>query len=229
MDQPAFLGIIMLDTDFPRLAGDVGNPDTFDFPVRHEVVPGASVEQIVIDGRPNESLCKKFVDTAQNLEKQGAVGLVTSCGFLSVIQNDLAKAVNIPVISSVLMLVPLISASIGNTSVGIVSADSTKLSSSALTSAGIDPNQVHIIGMEHSPQFNNLIYQPKNFSKHKLANEFEAAVELLLTEQPQISALVLECTNLQPYAQHVIDNFNLPVYGIVQAANLIWQGYQSKY
>ena len=36
------LGVLMLDTRFPRVVGDIGNPLTFDFPVRYEVVRGAS-------------------------------------------------------------------------------------------------------------------------------------------------------------------------------------------
>jgi hypothetical protein len=32
------LGVLMLDTRFPRVKGDIGNPATFDFPVRYRVV-----------------------------------------------------------------------------------------------------------------------------------------------------------------------------------------------
>lgn len=46
----SFIGIIMLDTIFPRIKGDIGNPATFDFPVRYRVVKGASPERMVIKG-----------------------------------------------------------------------------------------------------------------------------------------------------------------------------------
>jgi hypothetical protein len=32
------LGIIMLNTRFPRVVGDIGNPSTFAFPVRYQIV-----------------------------------------------------------------------------------------------------------------------------------------------------------------------------------------------
>ena len=36
--RPRTLGVLMLETRFPRPVGDIGNPETFVFPVRHSVV-----------------------------------------------------------------------------------------------------------------------------------------------------------------------------------------------
>ena len=41
MEHNRPLGILMLDTKFPRIPGDVGNPDTFPFPVKKLLVEGA--------------------------------------------------------------------------------------------------------------------------------------------------------------------------------------------
>ena len=43
------VGILMLDTKFPRIAGDMGNAMTFPFPVRYHRVTGASPERVVRD------------------------------------------------------------------------------------------------------------------------------------------------------------------------------------
>jgi len=43
------VGILTLDTVFPRIPGDVGNATTFDFPVRFAVVRGASPRRVVHD------------------------------------------------------------------------------------------------------------------------------------------------------------------------------------
>ena len=40
------LGIIMLDTKFPRLRGDVGNARTWPFPVSPRIVGGALPERM---------------------------------------------------------------------------------------------------------------------------------------------------------------------------------------
>lgn len=41
------IGILMLDTIFPRLPGDIGNAETFDFPVKYKIVKGAQPNKIM--------------------------------------------------------------------------------------------------------------------------------------------------------------------------------------
>ena len=45
--QAGFLGVVMLDTRFPRPPGDVGHPATFRGAVRHLRVPGAFPREVV--------------------------------------------------------------------------------------------------------------------------------------------------------------------------------------
>ena len=47
MPEVPALGIIMLNTRFPRVVGDIGNPKTFAFPVRYRIVEQATVDQVV--------------------------------------------------------------------------------------------------------------------------------------------------------------------------------------
>ena len=49
------LGIIMLDTRFPRPPGDVGNAATWPFPVQYRIVRGAHPSRIMGD-KPDAAL-----------------------------------------------------------------------------------------------------------------------------------------------------------------------------
>ena len=46
----ASLGILSLDTKFPRIHGDIGNAETWPFPVLYKIVEGASPDMVVRKG-----------------------------------------------------------------------------------------------------------------------------------------------------------------------------------
>src|SRR6266480_815142 len=89
------VGILMLDTRFPRIPGDMGNAATFPFPVRYHRVAGAVPDLVVRRGA--EGLLPAFVDGARQLEREGVGAITTNCGFLIKFQRDLAAAVKVPV------------------------------------------------------------------------------------------------------------------------------------
>ena len=55
----------MLDTRFPRGVGDIGNPATFDFPVRYKTAHGASPQRVVRERDP--ALLRPFIDAGRVL------------------------------------------------------------------------------------------------------------------------------------------------------------------
>lgn len=105
------IGVITLDTLFPRILGDVANATTFDFPVRFKKVEGATGKRVVKEADP--TLLEPFIAAAQELEREGVMAITTTCGFLAMFQEELSNAVNIPFFASSLMQVPLVSRIIG--------------------------------------------------------------------------------------------------------------------
>jgi len=105
------VGILMLDTLFPRIPGEIGHAATFPFPVIHKVVHGASPKRVVLEGDP--SLVEPFVTAARELEEMGVRAITTSCGFLALFHRQIAETIRVPFIASSLMQVPLVSRSGG--------------------------------------------------------------------------------------------------------------------
>ncbi len=91
------LGVLMLDTNFPRPVGDIGNPASFDHPVIYRRLPGAIVSRIVTDRPLADELVDHFIEQARALEKDGATLITTSCGFLFPLQSRIQAAVSVPV------------------------------------------------------------------------------------------------------------------------------------
>src|SRR5664279_2180902 len=97
------LGVVMLDTRFPRLRGDIGCAGTFAHPVRYRVVQGAVPKRVVIEG--DRSLLEPFIAAARALEAEGCAAIATSCGFLALFQDEMQAAVGVPMWTSSLLLV----------------------------------------------------------------------------------------------------------------------------
>src|SRR5688572_15199686 len=86
------LGILMLDTRFPRPPGDVGNALTWPFPTQYRIVTGAH-QQRIMGAKPDPTLLAPFLEAARDLEALGVRAITTSCGFLAAFQRELAAAV----------------------------------------------------------------------------------------------------------------------------------------
>ena len=130
------IGILVLDTVFPRIPGDIGHAGTFPFPVLYHKVRNASPARVVREGDP--ALLEGFVAGARTLEASGVLAITTSCGFLALFQRQLAEAVRVPVFTSALQLVPLVSRMLGpDRAVGVLTVDGLALGPRHLAGAGI--------------------------------------------------------------------------------------------
>jgi hypothetical protein len=218
------VGIIMLDTRFPRIWGDIGNPDTFDFPVRFAVVKGASPDRIV--RRPDPSLIDPFIQAGQALIQDGAVVISTSCGFLSLFHTQLTRALTVPVFSSSLLQIPLARAVISPLKkVAIITANRSALTPEHLSAIGIDGRGLVFAGMEHAPEFSSVFLGDKpTLDQDRCTVEMQAATEQLIRQHPDVGAIVLECTNMPPYARVVRKTAGgLPVFDVVTMINYAWR------
>ncbi len=225
-DTP-FLGVLMLDTAFPRILGDAGNAASYPFPVRISIVDGAGALDIVKPGGPNDDLLEGFIEAARQLEEEGAIGLISTCGFLVHFQSRLAQAVNVPIIMSGLSLFPLLRSAVGNRPIGVLTASTASLTSGALDAAQIDPDQVHVAGFEGCPAFADTILTSEATPSQAFDAEAIEAYAVqnarkLIGQYPNIGCILLECGNLPPYAPAIRDATGLPVFSIMDAAHMFW-------
>lgn len=193
-----FLGVLMLDTRFPRPPGDVGNPATFErhgIAVRLLVIEGASPERIVKEADP--SLLQPFVDGALRLAAQGAAMLTTSCGFLAAYQQVLACAVLVPVVTSSLLQCRAFAHP------GILTFDADSMSQGILDAAGV-PQGTPVQGVQPGCEFHRRILN--NEARLDLVEAERNVVDAarrLVALHPEVEDIVMECTNMPPYRDAV--------------------------
>jgi Asp/Glu/Hydantoin racemase len=209
----ARLGILMLEARFPRIPGDMGNALTWPFPVLYRVVRGASPQRVVMEGATG--LLDAFLAAAGELVDLGVDGITTNCGFLSIYQAELAQRCRVPVATSSLMQVPLVQATLPpGKRVGVLTVNAQTLTSAHLTAAGA-PADTPVMGTEGGREFTRvLIKNEPRLDVAAAARDIVDAGKALVAKHPEVGAIVLECTNMCPYAAVLRDEVGLPVYDI---------------
>jgi Asp/Glu/hydantoin racemase len=208
------LGILMLEARFPRIPGDMGNAGTWPFPVLYRVVRGASPERVVLQGA--RGLLPDFVAAAQDLVAQGAEAITTNCGFLSLFQREIAAAVGVPVATSSLMQVPWVQATLPpGRRVGVLTVSKGSLTPAHLEAAGV-PLDTPVMGTEGGREFFRVLIKADAVDMDVALAEQDIleAGRALVAAHPEVGAIVLECTNMPPYAAALQAALGLPVFDI---------------
>ncbi len=209
----ATVGILMLEAQFPRIPGDMGNALTWPFPVLYRVVRDASPDRVVRNNA--EGLADDFVAATRELVADGADGITTNCGFLSLFQERIAKAVGVPVASSSLMQVEMVNRLLPpGRRAGILTISASTLTPEHLLAANV-PDGTPIGTTEGGREFTRVILQNEPELDVDLARKDNVeAAEALASDHPDIGALVLECTNMTPYAADIRAATGLPVFSM---------------
>ena len=208
------LGILMLEARFPRIPGDMGNAATWPFPVLYKVVEGATPDAVVLKGAAGQ--LPAFLDAAAELVAHGAEAITTNCGFLSLFQRELAEHVRVPVATSSMIQVPWVQATLPpGKKVGMLTVSGSTLTPRHLEAAGVSAD-TPFVGTEGGREFFRvLILGEKTDMDVALAQQdILDAGRTLMKSHPDIGAIVLECTNMPPYAHALREALNVPIYDI---------------
>jgi Asp/Glu/hydantoin racemase len=181
--------------------------------VLYRVVRGASPERVV--RQRAEGLLEAFLAAARELVALGADGITTNCGFLSLFQAELAAACAVPVATSSLMQVPLVQATLPpGRRVGVITVDGRSLTRDHLAAAGAPPD-TPFIGTEAGAELTRvLIGDEERLDAAAAERDMLEAGRALLQRHPEIGAIVLECTNMAPYAAAMRREVGVPVHDI---------------
>lgn len=209
---PAKLGILMLETQFPRIPGDVGNPATWNFPVRFAVVKGATPQAIVC--ADPEPFTQAFIEAGRALVSEGCTGIATTCGFLALIRPRLAASLDVPVAASALEQAAQIRTMLGpQKRVGILTISRKSLSEDHLVAARVPPDTV-LRGMEGSSFATSILGNLTTLDVDAARRELVSASVEMCAHAPDVGAILLECTNMVPYAADMAQATGRPVHSI---------------
>lgn len=211
------LGVLMLNTHFPRPLGDIGNPGSFAQLVEFLTVPSATPGTVVSRETIAAEVVQGFIDGAQILVERGCTMITTSCGFACAIHDELEHAIAVPFVSSALNQIPALIGQLGaHTPLPVITYDGRVLSKRHFGRFWSD--NVVIQGIEDGQELYQVIQHDRPELNVQLAEQDVLnSVALVLERHPSSQAIVFECTNLPPYRQAVEKRFGLPVYDIFSA------------
>lgn len=223
------LGALCIDytDDIHRPPGDPLNPKSFRFPLIYETIPGITPIRVSTTDAFSEEWLQNCVDTCEKLAKRGAIGIITSCGFLSQVQQRLVDKVSIPVATSSLLQLPyVLSITHSMKHVGVI-AYSTNLNEIHLAGVGVPSEQWHrvtIVGSHVDGPLHGIIRDGDPYIEEEMEAELVSVAKELLEKDPLVSAIVLECTQMPPYAKAIQKALHIPVFDAITMIDLFYSG-----
>jgi hypothetical protein len=209
--RQAPLGILMLDTRFPRIVGDVGNARSYDHPVIFRTMQGIGSSDAVAAHPDRPRVLAALKANAEALAAEGAVGLGTSCGFLALYQDDLAALSPVPVATSALLHIK----QMNGRKVGVITASAKNLTAAHFEAVGA-PKDTPFVGLPEDSSFaGTFLRNGLTLDRDVVEREVVAAGRDLIAQHPEVDTVVLECTNLPPYKKSLQAALGLPVYDVL--------------
>ncbi|KAF7672886.1 hypothetical protein GT037_008837 [Alternaria burnsii] len=223
------LGFLAIQVDIHRPPGDPFNCRTWSFPLIHELVEDSGEAKIVTKDPYDDDLLARFVRAGISLAERGAVGLITSCGFLALAQDRLASQLPIPLATSALLQIPSILILLPkHTVVGVLTYDSARLGAIHLQALGLNASRIRIRGMPAQGHLRKVIqcgaiYEASAMEREMVEQAMRLIEEAELDRQT-IGAIVLECTQMPPYAEAIQRKTGLPIYDVYTMGEWFYNG-----
>lgn len=193
------------------LPGNVVNGWSYDFPIRLKAVKGLTIERLFA---AKEDVWADLERAIRELEEEGVRAISGACGFFGNFQREAASAAHVPVALSSLVQVPWIQAVLHpRKKIGVLTADASSITSRLLESCNIsDSGRLVIADLRHAPEFSCILEGRGSFDNAKVKQEMLEAARGLLRSDPDIGAILLECSDMPPYAVYVQNEVGLPVF-----------------
>lgn len=230
------IGIAIFDgLRYAMIPGDVGNASTYDFPVRIKAIKGLNDNPYppIIDNYGNYTEpVRKTIAGIKELAGEGVRAVITCCGFFSLVQDLLAKEVDVPVFTSPIMLVPLITQLIGSErEIGLITASRELLTKPFFEAVGVkETHSLVIAGLESSSEFyaTHMGGIKEDVDVDLLRSEVVEIARRLVADNPKIGALLLECTTLPSFSADIQKATGLPVFDYIGFINMLYQSVVQK-
>lgn len=219
------IGIIAVHLIYPKMPGNVANATTYPFPVLYKEVD-FEIERL-FEG--DESIKDIIIDAAKELEHQGVRAIIGACGYFAHFQKEVADAVEVPVFLSSLCQLPLIKTSLSlRKSIAVLAASGDNINDELLAKVGTDMDRLVIENIGSLESFSPIRWGKTELDNGRLTEELCETVLRLVRRRPDIGAILLECSDLPPYAKAIQTVTGLPVFDFNTMIDMVYHAVVQK-
>lgn len=224
MTKVPFLGVLRIEAPFERPIGDPANEGSWGFPSKIKSLKGSTVHEVVdTSNNYSEEFIQGWIKLIQEFIDEGAVAVITSCGFLAAIHPRLRQEFpNFTLGTSALLQIPIANnLVVPGTRVGIVTFNAEVLGPIHLNGVGVG-YEVPTVGIEEGCSFHRLIRKCETYNYEEHEKDVVAAAKKLVASYDNIGGIILECANMSPFRAAVHKATGLQVWDIISLGNFVY-------
>jgi glutamate racemase len=211
------VGVLHLNSRYPLPPGNAQHAQTYGFPVAFQAVPIDDPWALM---RGDESIAPLMIDACAQLAQRGVRIIVGACGSFAFYQKATAAACDVPVFTSVLTQIPLILQSLGKKRLGVICASASSMTDVIFEQCEVaDPSRLAITQMKGMSEFDTMLSGEAPMDVAKMDVQACEVAQKLISDNPDIGAILLQCSDLPPYGHAIQRLTGLPVFDAVTLIN----------
>lgn len=219
------IGIIAVHLIYPKLPGNVANATTYPFPVLYREVT-FEIEQL-FEG--DLSIKEDIIAAAKELEAQGVRAIIGACGYFAHFQQDVKEAVDVPVFLSSLCQLPMIKTGISEKKkIAVMAASGDNITDELLAKVGTDSSRLIVENIGGLDSFSAIRWGRTELDNGRLTKDLCEVAKKLVEREPDVGAILLECSDLPPYAKAIQAATGLPVFDFNTMIDMVFHAVVQK-
>lgn len=219
------IGIIAVHLIYPKMPGNVANATTYPFPVLYREV-NFEIERLFAG---DDSIKDEIIQAAKELEQQGVRAIIGACGYFAHFQPDVKEAVDIPVFLSSLCQLPVIKTAISEKKkIAVFAASGENIKDDLLRKIGTDSNRLVVENIGELDSFKAIRYGHSTLDHGRLSKDLCDIAIKLVEREKTIGAILLECSDLPPYAKAIQAVTGLPVFDFNTMIDMVFHSVVQK-
>jgi aspartate/glutamate racemase len=216
----------MLEGKMADVPGCMASAETFSYPVIRHVVRGSRTPRSQEEA---EAMLPLYVEAAREVEAMGATVITANCGLIALLHDDLAAAVSVPVVTSSLVLVPTVRRLVGDRPVGVLTFFTSAVGERNFLASGWSSTDVPVVlgGVGEKASWLEFL-ETKEIGpdlRDRMRADLLEVVDEMREREPELGAIVCECTMLPAVLDDVRADTSLPIFDVLTALDWAVSGF----